>query len=52
MDRFDPLDENMESLLSHESDSRDIYGTIKQYPPEHPKESAKGNRNISFTFTF
>ncbi|KAG4139659.1 hypothetical protein ERO13_D07G207700v2 [Gossypium hirsutum] len=45
MDRFDPLDENMESLLSHESDSRDIYGTIKQYPPEHPKESAKG-----FTF--
>ncbi|KHG14548.1 Transcriptional corepressor LEUNIG -like protein [Gossypium arboreum] len=45
MDRFDPLDENMESLLSHESDSRDIYGTIKQCPPEHPKESAKG-----FTF--
>ncbi|PPD72101.1 hypothetical protein GOBAR_DD31008 [Gossypium barbadense] len=45
MDRFDPLDENMESLLSHESDSRDIYGTIKQCPPEHPKASAKG-----FTF--
>ncbi|KAE8701393.1 Transcriptional corepressor LEUNIG [Hibiscus syriacus] len=45
MDRFDSLDENMESLLSHESDGRDIYGTSKQCPTEHQKESAKG-----FTF--
>ncbi|KAK8674387.1 hypothetical protein V6N13_112679 [Hibiscus sabdariffa] len=45
MDRFDPLDENMESLLSHENDGRDIYGTSKQCPTEHQKGSAKG-----FTF--
>ncbi|KAE8730598.1 transcriptional corepressor LEUNIG-like isoform X2 [Hibiscus syriacus] len=45
MDRFDPLDENMGSLLSQESDGRDIYGAIKQCPTEHQKESAKG-----FTF--
>ncbi|KAK6238895.1 hypothetical protein QUC31_004364 [Theobroma cacao] len=46
IDRFDPLDENMETLLSHDGgDGRDIYGTVKQSPSEHQKESAKG-----FTF--
>ncbi|XVF32214.1 hypothetical protein REPUB_Repub17cG0062300 [Reevesia pubescens] len=46
IERFDPLDENMETLLSHDgSDGGGIYGAIKQSPTEHQKESAKG-----FTF--
>ncbi|XP_030454699.1 transcriptional corepressor LEUNIG_HOMOLOG-like isoform X2 [Syzygium oleosum] len=40
------LDDNVESLLSHESgDGSNIYGTAKQSPPERQKESSK-----SFTF--
>ncbi|XP_022771439.1 transcriptional corepressor LEUNIG_HOMOLOG-like isoform X2 [Durio zibethinus] len=43
IERFDPLEENMETLLPHDgSDGRDIYGTIKQNPAEHQKESTKG----------
>ena len=43
IERFDPLDENMETLLSHDGgDGRDIYGTIKQSHTEHQKESSKG----------
>ncbi|XP_022758640.1 transcriptional corepressor LEUNIG_HOMOLOG-like [Durio zibethinus] len=46
MERFDALDENMETLLSHDgSEGRDIYGTIKQSPTDQQKESAK-----DFTF--
>ncbi|XVF81164.1 hypothetical protein PTKIN_Ptkin15bG0134900 [Pterospermum kingtungense] len=46
IERFDALDENMETLLSNDGgDGRDIYGTIKQSPTEHQKQSAKG-----FTF--
>ncbi|KAB2003713.1 hypothetical protein ES319_D11G150000v1 [Gossypium barbadense] len=46
IERFDPLDENTETLLSHDgSDVRGIYGTVKQSPNEHQKESVKG-----FTF--
>ncbi|KAA3474870.1 transcriptional corepressor LEUNIG_HOMOLOG-like isoform X3 [Gossypium australe] len=43
IERFDPLDENSETLLSHDgSDVRGIYGTVKQSPNEHQKESVKG----------
>ncbi|KAG4174689.1 hypothetical protein ERO13_A11G137400v2 [Gossypium hirsutum] len=46
IERFDPLDENTETLLSHDgSDVRGICGTVKQSPNEHQKESVKG-----FTF--
>ncbi|GLT24969.1 hypothetical protein SLA2020_001280 [Shorea laevis] len=46
MERFDALDENMETLLSHDGgDGRDLYGSSKQSPAEHQKESSKG-----FTF--
>ncbi|XP_048131686.1 transcriptional corepressor LEUNIG_HOMOLOG-like isoform X2 [Rhodamnia argentea] len=49
VDRFGDvgsLDDNVESLLSHESgDGSNIYGTVKQSPPEHQKKSSK-----SFTF--
>ncbi|KAH1081521.1 hypothetical protein J1N35_021282 [Gossypium stocksii] len=46
IERFDPLDDNTETLLSHDgSDVRGIYGTVKQIPNEHQKESVKG-----FTF--
>ncbi|XVE78074.1 hypothetical protein DITRI_Ditri13aG0114900 [Diplodiscus trichospermus] len=47
IEKFDPLDENMETLLSQDgSDGRDIYGNIKASPTENQKESAKG-----FTFS-
>lgn len=40
------LDDNVESLLSHESgDGSNVYGTVKLSPPEPQKESSK-----SFTF--
>ncbi|KAK9280931.1 hypothetical protein L1049_003822 [Liquidambar formosana] len=40
------LDDNVESFLSHDGgDGRDLYGTLKQSPTEHKKESSKG-----FTF--
>lgn len=43
IERFDALDENMETLLSHDGgDSRDLYGSLKQRPAEHQKESTKG----------
>ena len=53
IESFDSFDENMETLLSHDGgDGRDIYGTIKQSPTEHQKESAKGKPYISSVFTY
>lgn len=43
IERFGALDENMESLLSHEGvDGRDNYGNLKQATIERQKESSKG----------
>ena len=43
IERFDPLDENMETLLSNDGgDGKGSYGTIKQSPAEHQKASTKG----------
>lgn len=47
MDRFgdiSTLDDNIEQFLRPDGgDGRDLYGTLKQSPTEHPKESSKGN---------
>jgi len=52
IERFDPLDENTETLLSHDgSDVRGIYGTVKQSPNEHQKESVKGKPYLSSVFS-
>ncbi|XP_044491608.1 transcriptional corepressor LEUNIG_HOMOLOG-like isoform X3 [Mangifera indica] len=40
------IDDNMESLLSHDGDGRDLYGALKQSPSEYQKESS----SKSFTF--
>ncbi|EXC24195.1 Transcriptional corepressor LEUNIG [Morus notabilis] len=48
IDRFgdvNSLEENVESFLSNDGDRRDLYGTIKQSPPELQREPSKG-----FTF--
>ncbi|GMJ09013.1 LEUNIG_homolog, MUCILAGE-MODIFIED 1 [Hibiscus trionum] len=46
IERLDPLDGTMETLVSHDGiDVRGIYGTVKQSPTVHQKESVKG-----FTF--
>ncbi|KAK8588435.1 hypothetical protein V6N13_087359 [Hibiscus sabdariffa] len=46
IERLDPLDENMGTLVSHDgSDVRGIYGTVKRSPTVHQKESVEG-----FTF--
>ncbi|KAB1213272.1 Transcriptional corepressor LEUNIG [Morella rubra] len=43
------LDDNVESFLSHDGgDGGNLYGTVKQSPAEHQKESSKGNRIIMF----
>ncbi|KAG2716804.1 hypothetical protein I3760_03G144300 [Carya illinoinensis] len=49
MERFgdvSALDDNVESFLSHDGDGGNLYGTLKQSPTEHQKESSKG-----FTFS-
>lgn len=47
IDRFadvGSIDDNMESLLSHDGDDgRDFYGTLK-HSPERQKESSKGKQ--------
>lgn len=46
MERFgdvSALDDNVESFLSHDGDGGTLYGTLKQSPTEHQKESSKGN---------
>lgn len=47
MERFGDvgaLDDNVESFLSNDGgDGGNLYGTIKQSPAEHQKESSKGS---------
>lgn len=46
MERFGDvsvLDDNVESFLSNDGgDGGNLYGTLKQSPTEHQKESSKG----------
>lgn len=38
------LDDNVESFLSpDDGDGRDLFGTLKRNPSEHPAENSKGN---------
>lgn len=50
MERFGDvsvLDDNVESFLSNDGgDEGNLYGTLKQSPTEHQKESSKGKRII------
>lgn len=38
------IDDNMESLLSHDGDGRDLYGALKQSPSEYQKESSSKSK--------
>ena len=42
------LEDNVESFLSNDGgDGRDLYGTLKQSPKQHQKDSSKGNLRVT-----
>lgn len=49
IDRFGDvgsLEDNVESFLSNDGDGRDLYGTIKQSPPDLQREPSKGKLSL------
>lgn len=50
IDRFGDvgsLEDNVESFLSNDGgDGRELYGTLKQSPKQHHKDSSKGNLKV------